>query len=191
MNTKVCLEWTEKSSKKFVTDEMLGRHGFLLDNLEAHIQTEFTEAVNKLSGIVWYGPPNVTDLWQHLDAGYVQVLKALLGVEHRDWLYCKNNADQWFSNEEAYTTKKQRILITQWAGRTWEKLSQPKYGKLRLSKIKLEGLPNYVVPPPTFLEPSEQNIVDCTIPEERYIDIVEEPFQLGRGRGRKKYIRFY
>lgn len=38
--------------------------------------------------------------------------------------------------------------------------------------IELEGLPNYEVPPPTFLEPSEQNVVDCLIPDERYIDFV-------------------
>ena len=45
-------------------------------------------------------------------------------------------------------------------------------------KIKPEELPNYVVPPPTFLEPSEQNVTDCNIPEERHIEIVEELIQL-------------
>lgn len=75
-------------------------------------------------------------------------------------------------------------------------LSQPKCDKLKLScqkktrclvnnngfkddKVKLEGVPNQVVPQPTFFEPSEQNVVDCTIPEEWHIDIVEEPNQLG------------
>ena len=50
----------------------------------------------------------------------------------------------------------------------------PKY-----NKIKLEGLPNYVVPPQTFLEPSDQNVVEYTFPEGRHIDIVEETTQLG------------
>ena len=93
MNTKVCLGWTEKSLKKFVTDEKFERNVLLLDNLEAHIQTEFREAVNKVSGIARYGLPNATDLWQPVDAGYAEVLKALNGVEHRDWLDCENNAD--------------------------------------------------------------------------------------------------
>ena len=196
INTKVCLEWTEKTLKKFISYGKLERHVLLLANLEAHIQAEFKEAVNKLSGIVWYGLPNATDLWQPVDAGYAQVLKALIGVEHRDWLDCDNIADRWFCNEEPYTAKERRILITQWASRAWEKLSQPRYDKLRLScwkktgclitndgsdddKIKPEGLPNYVVPPPPFLEPSEQNVVDCNIPEERHIEIVKEPIQFG------------
>ena len=61
-------------------------------------------------------------------------------------------------------------------------------------KSKPKGLPNYVVPPPTFLEPSEQNIVDCTIPKERHIDIVEKPLQLGNNtelvesKKEKRYI---
>ena len=78
MNTEVCLEWTEKSLRKFVTDKELERHVLLLDNLEAHIQIEFREAVKMLSGIVWYRLPNARDLWQPVDAGYTEVLKALI-----------------------------------------------------------------------------------------------------------------
>ena len=46
-------------------------------------------------------------------------------------------------------------------------------------KNKPEELPNYVVPSPTFFERLKQNVVDCTIPEERHVDTVEEPIQLG------------
>lgn len=60
MNTKVCLEWTEESLKKFVSDEKLEDHVLLPDNLEAPIQTKFREVVNKLSAIVWYGLLNAT-----------------------------------------------------------------------------------------------------------------------------------
>ena len=123
MITKVCLEWADKSFKKFITDEKLEGHVLLLDNLEPHIQTEFREAVNKLSRIVWCGLPNATVLWQPVDEGYAQVLKGLIGVEYRDWPDCENNGDQWFCNKEPYTAKEQRILITWWAGRAWEKLS--------------------------------------------------------------------
>ena len=51
------------------------------------------------------------------------ILKGLIGVEYRDWPDCENNGDQWFCNKEPYTAKEQRILITWWAGRAWEKLS--------------------------------------------------------------------
>ena len=35
----------------------------LLDNLEAHTKDVFKEAVHKLSGVVWCGLPDATDLW--------------------------------------------------------------------------------------------------------------------------------
>ena len=62
MNTQVYLERTEKRFKKFITNEKLERDVLLLDNVEAHIQTEFPEAVKKLSGIVWYGLLNSIQL---------------------------------------------------------------------------------------------------------------------------------
>ena len=105
MNTKFCLEWTEKSLTKFVNDEKVERHVLLLDNLEAQTQAEFREAVSKLSDIVWYAFPNATVLLKPVDAGCAQALKALIGVKHRDWLDCENNEDQWFYNEDPYTAK--------------------------------------------------------------------------------------
>ena len=45
----------------------------LLDNLEAHTKDDFKKLVNSLNGVVWYGLPNTNDLWQLLDAGYVQI----------------------------------------------------------------------------------------------------------------------
>ena len=53
MNTKVCLERTEKCFKKFVTNEKLER-----------------KVVKKPSAVVWYGLLNSRKLWQLLDAGY-------------------------------------------------------------------------------------------------------------------------
>ena len=84
----------------------------LLDSLEAHTKEEFKEVVNSLSGVVWFGLPNATDLWQPVDAGYAQVLKALVGTKHREWLTQENNADRWFCNTEPFTTKDRRILIS-------------------------------------------------------------------------------
>ena len=69
------------------------------------------EALNKLSGIVWYGLPHATDLWQSVDAGYAQVLKSLIGIEHIDWLDYENNAGRWFCNKGPYTVKEGRIVI--------------------------------------------------------------------------------
>ena len=59
-----------------------------------------------------------------MDKGYAKILQVLIGIEHRDWLGCENIGYIWFCNEEPYTTKEQRVCITQWAARAWEKLSR-------------------------------------------------------------------
>lgn len=121
--------------------------------------------------------------------------KSLIGEQHRDFFDCKNNADGRVCDEEPYTSKERRVLIMYQAGRAWGKLYQTKYDKLnprfwkKIGCLIIKGgskdynikpgeLPNYVVPPPTFLEPSKQNAVDCNIPEERHTDTAEEPIQL-------------
>ena len=82
-----------------------------------------------MNGVVWYGLPNATDLWQPVDAGYA--LKSLISIENRDWLEFDDNADRWFYNEKPFGAKERRILISNWAGNAWEKLSSSKYDHLR------------------------------------------------------------
>ena len=94
------------------------------------------------------------------------------------------NADRWFCNtNEPFSAKERRILISHWAGNAWEKLCQSKYDRLREKcwvntgclitadgsgdeHIKQEGLPNYVVPPPSFLDASEHPAINSAVPEE-------------------------
>ena len=72
------------------------------------MQDNFKDAVAGAKGLLWYGLPGATDLWQPVDTGYAATLKALIAVEHRKWLDTDNHSDRWFSNEEPYTTKKRR-----------------------------------------------------------------------------------
>ena len=94
IDTKVCLLWTEKTLKSFVEKEHLDKFVLLLDNLNAHCSDEFKASVCQLQGGMWYGLPGGTDLWQPVDAGYAQVLKALICIEHRDWLDRDSHAAQ-------------------------------------------------------------------------------------------------
>ena len=183
MDHKVNMEWTEKVLFKFIEEENLKKFVLFCDNLEAHQNDEFKESVSKNLGLVWFGLPNGTDLWQPVDAGYAQVLKQLIGIEQRDWLDCDDNADRWFCHENPFSAKERRVLITWWVGKAWEKLNTDKYDKLRLScwqktgclitangqddsLIKPEGLPDYVVPPPLCLEAVEQPPVSNKAPAE-------------------------
>ena len=43
-------------------------------NLSAQVSDEITKSVSNLNGVCWYGLPNSTDIWQPVDAGYVELL---------------------------------------------------------------------------------------------------------------------
>ena len=52
-----------------------------------------------MKGIVWYGLPNVTDLWQPVDVGYAELLKVFINQEHQAWLVDDDNAKKWYGNQ--------------------------------------------------------------------------------------------
>ena len=81
------------------------------------MQDDFEESVSRinglLNGLLWYGLPDGTGLWQPVDADYAAFLKSLIAIEHRKWLHFENNAKRWFGNEDPYNVKERRILIRQ------------------------------------------------------------------------------
>lgn len=163
MDINVANEWMEKTLEKFVKDEGMERFVLLLDNLSTHTEENFKKSVCDLGGLVWFGLPDATDLWQPVDAGYAQVLKSLISKEQQLWLDEEENADRWFGNDKPFSAKERRILISHWAGEAWDKLSSEKYDSFREGiwqttgcmmtvdgtndeKIKPEGLVQYTVP---------------------------------------------
>ena len=64
--TKVSVEWVQKTLSSSLKDDEC--FVFFCDNLTAQVLGEFKECVSQLNGVVWYGLPNVTDLWQPVDA---------------------------------------------------------------------------------------------------------------------------
>lgn len=169
---EVCKKWIDSTLKNFIEEEHLDRFVLLLDNLSSQQSDAFKEKVAELKGLCWYGLKDATDLWQPVDAGYAQVLKQLVATQQREWLDVDDNADKWYDGD-SFTAKERRILITEWAGKAWEKLSEPKYDNLRNSCwtktgclmtadgsddnfIKPEGLPDYNVPPPSVCDPISQ-----------------------------------
>ena len=110
MDINVANEWMEKTLEKFVKDEGMERFVLLLDNLSTHTEENFKKSVCDLGGLVWFGLPDATDLWQSADAGYEQGLKSLISKEQRVWLDEEENADRWFGNDKPFSTKERRIL---------------------------------------------------------------------------------
>ena len=164
------MEWLEYTLSQAVQGEE--RFVLFCDNLTAQVLDEFRQAVSILGGVVWYGLPNATDLWQPVDGGYAQLLKSLIGQAQRRWLDDEDNAEKWYGHDKQFTAKERRILITHWCALAYRRVIGEEYDHLRLrvwqktgclmtangsddEKITPEGLPNYVVPPPTILEPSK------------------------------------
>ena len=129
MDTQVEADWVKKTLKPHI--EHLKRFALLADNLTDQVHEDFKENVSDCSGAVWYGLPNATDLWQPVDAGYGKMLKTLMEQEHHRWLDDKEHADRWYGNEEPYSAKERRILITHWAGEAHKKLCGDEYNKFR------------------------------------------------------------
>ena len=122
MDTSVCMERREKILTQFCTQEKLSRYVLFLDNFEAHTKYDFKILVNSLNGVVWFRLSNATDLWQPVDAGYSQVLKSLISIEHHEWVEFDSYGDRWFCNEQPFSAKEHCILLNNWAGNAWEKL---------------------------------------------------------------------
>jgi len=106
---KFPLNGWRKLYQEAVKDE--DRFVLFCDNLTGQVVTEFKEPVAKLGGVVWYGLPGATDLWQPVDAGYAQILKTLIGQAQRKWLDDEENAEKWYGHETSFSAKERRIRL--------------------------------------------------------------------------------
>ena len=74
------LEWAERTFEPFV-NKGTGKFILFLDNLSAHVDSDFRDAVKALPGLAWFGEPGATDIWKPVDGGYASTLKALIRNE--------------------------------------------------------------------------------------------------------------
>ena len=160
--------------KKAVSD--IGEYIFFCDNLNGQVSPRFQEAVCATQGIVWYGVPNATHLWQPADAGYVKLYKGIFQKEQDEWLEFDENLELWLVNsKEKLSAKQHRILLAQWVGQAHCKIAQSSYDKFRYEsfertscliiadgseddKIKPKTLGHYIVPPTLEMELSNEPV---------------------------------
>ena len=167
VDTAFSMDWVQKTLKPATHD--LNRFLLLCDNLSAQTSERFKEEVSSIKGLVWFGLPNATDLWQPVDAGFAQLLKVLINQQFTDWLDSDDNADRWYGNTEPFPAKERRILISHWAGESYKKLLSQKYEAFRRrmfektgclitadstddEKITPEGISSYKVAPPSMID---------------------------------------
>ena len=86
-DTDVSVEWVKNTLRNAV-DIGCADSEFVLfcDNLNAQANPQVQEAVRSLDGIVWYGVPNVTHIWQPVDSGFGQMLKTAVKRMQDEWL---------------------------------------------------------------------------------------------------------
>ena len=83
MDQRVCKRWFDKTLLPFIKEQGLSKFVLYFDNLKVQMQDDFKDAVAGANGLLWYGLPSTTDLWQPVNAGYAASLKALITIEHR------------------------------------------------------------------------------------------------------------
>ena len=64
MDQCVCKRWCDKTLLPFIKEQVLSKFVLLLDNLKGQMQDDFKDAVAGANGLLWYGLPSATDLWQ-------------------------------------------------------------------------------------------------------------------------------
>ena len=184
-DTRVCVEWVEKTLRDGVKD--LDKFLLLCDNLEGQISSEFKEKVRLLEGLVWYGLKNGTEFWKPTDGGVGRILKVLIGQEQQEWLESDENLEMWMGNSEKdLNAKERRILITHWAGNSWEKMNTPEYKNLLFRCFQRtgclitadcsdddKGLVGYAVPPPLQTVSADDPIVQHPTPDDVPDDVCE------------------
>ena len=73
----------------------------------------------EINAIIYLLPENHTDKVQPKDAGFGKQVKAKIGEAMEEWL----EEDMW---HDSLSAKQRRILMTQWTGKAWRKLSSDK-----------------------------------------------------------------
>ena len=195
-DTEFSIKWAQETLAKSVAN--LERFVLFLDNLTAQETDAFKKEVSDLK--------NATDLWQVVDAILAHMLKVLVGQKHRSWLDEGENAEHWYGHGQPFPAGERRILITHWVGEAWNILSGPDYDHLRQRcwektgclmtadgsedvKISLEGLPDYLAPPPadylpvaeTTPIPNEPPGANNTTAEEEVLEEFDEEEPKNKG----------
>ena len=125
VDTDTSLKWVSKTLSESVKD--LDRFVLFCDNLSAQTTDVFKEAVAKICGVVWFVPPNTTDLTQPVDVGYAQILKMLVKKVQDEWLEDGDNCDKWYGKDHKFSAKERRLLRCDWVGNAYNRLLGSEY----------------------------------------------------------------
>nr|XP_047139036.1 uncharacterized protein LOC124814961 [Hydra vulgaris] len=192
-DTAFSVKWVKNTLSIAVAN--LDEYVLFCNNLTAQVSNEFLNEVRQHKGIVWFGVPNGTHFWQHVDAGPGKAFKSHIKAEQKICLENDENIELCLGNDDRkLSAKDRRILITRWVGEAYRKTSKDelflrmlyrsfaKTGCLITAdgseddKINPEGMPAYVVPPPVDIDILVE-ITETPIPDEvkdNHIDVLPD-----------------
>ena len=99
-----------------------------------------------MRGIAAYGPKNITECWQPVDAGHIgAMLKQLARSKFDSWMDERCTEHPELSNWQAWDQRKlsarsKRIMMTWVFGDAYEELRGPKYYEMRRRAFETTGL---------------------------------------------------
>ena len=180
VDTSMSVQWIKGTLSAAVAD--FDEFILFCDNLEAQRSLPFQEEIRELKGVVWYGVPNVTDIWQPVDAGAGFLIKKLILHEQQRWLEEEGNVELLLGKKRKGLGVKERIiLLTHWIGEAYNRFLLSEYDTSRYrgiettgclitadgsedSKIPPEGLNGFIVPDPLPSAISVPDPVPCKTP---------------------------
>lgn len=129
-----------KLANKFVSFKKK-KHGddwivLFCDNLSAHLAPEVKEIFGSNQVLLWFFPPNMTEMVQPIDAGYGRSLRAAIGRQLDNWLMNGENLLKW---EGKMTAMERRILVTHLVARANSYMMEDARDEQRLSCFERTG----------------------------------------------------
>ena len=139
-NARVDTQVMIKLANKFVSFKKK-KHGddwivLFCDNLSAHLAPEVKEIFGSNQVLLWFFPPNMTEMVQPIDAGYGRSLRAVIGRQLDNWLMNGGNLLKW---EGKMTAMERRILVTHLVARANSYMMEDARDEQRLSCFERTG----------------------------------------------------
>ncbi len=123
--------WVEKTFAAHIQsrkkpDGSLPKTLLFCDNLDSQVHEGFLSALHEIDSSRYCLPPNETEMCQPIDGGIGAVIKVKIGQAQDEWLDVEGNLDAWEGDPNAtykLDASMRRILITQWVGTAWNKMT--------------------------------------------------------------------
>ena len=121
------VRWLKETFKKHISERTRQEGGIrprtlmFCDNLDAQVHDGFLDELKRNGTTRNLLVAGETEMLQPIDAGIGSTIKIIMGQIQDEWLDRDDNLNLWESSD--LNARERRILITQWLGEAWERLT--------------------------------------------------------------------